>query len=615
MTGVMAPQAGRTDPRAMNTGTIDPRLPIRDLLAQMPHLSSTLAAHGLDTCCGGVHPLSQACAARGIPLADVIADLESAHRAAEAHSIVPPTMSIREIRSRYPATAPVFERYGLGDCGGPDGPDEPVAWFATVHRLPLEEFLQDLRAAAVRDAAAAPEPAAPPARLFSPHFILGSLFLTLTLGATTGMVNLLRIAAGGDVPISHRQIHGHAQVLGFAALFLMGIAYHALPRILGIGSRTPASSRTAFWLMFGGVILRNAGQPLGYYPIGRLLSLLSAGMELVAGALFVGFVFGLLGEMRAGKYDRKDPIVRFVAIGTVFFATALLVVGAQGVWLAGHPETALPPALTEPFYFLALYGFLLAWIYGFGNRVVSLFLGVGPARRRTPETAMALQVAAGPLYCAGWLPFVPMAIGLALRDAGLALAALSAVVYLFGNGFLWRTSKFPAMKAPGSPTFAIRAAFACLGLWAVLELAAVALSRATRIPAQNLWWADAGRHVFTIGFLTLLIVGMSLRILPVFSGKKLWSPALARVTYALLLAATAMRLLQYPAAFRPVFYEIGSYMGIPVVVALVLFTFNLFRTMRAGKATVPGAGKNVPPFVSNLPVHVMNSHQNGDRRP
>lgn len=588
----------------MGTGAIDPQLPVRELLSRMPHLSSALAARGLDTCCGGEHPLAQACAARGEPLDEVVADLESAHRAAEAHAIVPPTMSIREIRRRFPATAPVFERYGLGDCGGPEGPDEPVAWFATVHRLPLEEFLRDLREAAVRDTASAPPAPASSARPFSPHFILGSLFLTLTLGATTGMINLLRIAAGAEVPISHRQIHGHTQVLGFAALFLMGIAYHALPRILGIGSRTPASSRVAFWLMFGGVILRNVGQPLGFYPIGRIASLLSAAMELAAGVLFVTFVFSLLSEMRAGKYDAKDPIVRFVAIGTFFFAAALLFVGVQGVWLAGHPETALPVPLNEAFYFTALYGFLLAWIYGFANRVVSLFLGLGPARRGTPEAAMVLQVVAVPLYCSGWAPFLSTAAGLALRDAGLALAALSALAYLGGNGFLWRRAKLPAMRAPGSPTFAIRSAFACLGLWAILELAAVALSRTTSIPAQNLWWADAGRHVFTIGFLTLLIVGMSFRILPVFSGKTLWSPRLARVTYALLLGGVAMRLLQYPAAFRPVFYEIGSFMGIPVVVALVLFTFNLFRTMRGGKAPRPGPRKRAT-FTSTLPVRTI----------
>ena len=54
-------------------------------------------------------------------------------------------------------------------------------------------------------------------------------------------------------------------------------------------------------------------------------------------------------------------------------------------------ETAAPVSLTEPFYFAALYGFLLAWIYGFGNRVVSMFLGVGAAAR-TPPSVSTLPV-------------------------------------------------------------------------------------------------------------------------------------------------------------------------------------------------------------------------------
>jgi uncharacterized protein involved in response to NO len=474
-----------------------------------------------------------------------------------------------------------------------------------VHRLPLEDFLRDVREAAIADAAAA-LPAAPRAAAapFSPHFILGSLFLTLTLGATTGMINLLRIAAGGDVPISHRQIHGHAQVLGFAALFLMGIAFHALPRILGIGAFSSASARPAFWMMFAGVILRNIGQPLGFYAIGRLLSLVSAGLEAASVLLFSRFVFALLARVRAGKYDPSDPILRFVRWGTIFFVAAIAFVAAQGVWLSGHLETAAPVSLTEPFYFAALYGFLLAWIYGFGNRVVSMFLGVGPAARGTPEATLALQIGALPLFLASYIPGIGLRPALLLRDSGLALAALSALVYLAGNGFLWRRATLPVMRAPGAPTAAIRCAFGCLGLWALLELAAVVLSRATAIPAQNLWWSDAARHLFTIGFLTLLVVGMSLRILPVFSGKPLWSPRLAYATYALLLAGAGMRLLQYPAAFHPVFYRIGSWMGVPVVAALLLFTFNLVRTMKPGRSRTPkrGAATPVPAFVSTLPV-------------
>ncbi len=587
------------------TSRFDPATPVRDILARYPQLSSALAAHGLDSCCGGEHPLGDACRAKGVPLEAVLRDLEDAWQAVEAHSIVPPTMSIREMTRRFPATRPVLERYGLGDCGGSDGPEEPLAWFATVHRLPLEDFLRDVRSAAVTDVAAAPpDTFAKPVTLFSPHFVAGSLFLTLTLGATTGMVNLLRIAAGGEVPIDHRQVHGHTQVLGFAALFLMGIAYHALPRILGVGAFASRTSiRASFWLMFFGVILRNAGQLFGLYPFGRVLSLLSGGMELASGVIFVRFVFSLMARVREGKYDRKDPLLRFVRAGTVCFAAAIALAAGQGLWLAGNVDTVLPAWLNESFYFVALYGFLLGWIYGFGHRLVSLFLGVGAAKPWAAPLTLAAQATGVLLYAASWVPGVPDPAAFALRDAGLGLAAVSALVFLAGNGFLWRRSDLPMLRTPGNPTFALRAAFASLGLWAVLEVAAVLLSRLTRLPAQNLWWADAARHVFTIGFLTLLIVGMSFRILPVFSGKTLWSPRLAHATYALLLLGAAMRLLQYPAAFLPVFYEIGSYMGIPVVLALVLFVFNLVRTMRGRPTPAPLQARPAPPrFASTLPV-------------
>ncbi|MGH9367281.1 MAG: DUF542 domain-containing protein, partial [Thermoanaerobaculia bacterium] len=466
----------------MDERTFDPALPVKDLISRHAVAKSVLASYGLDTCCGGEHPLEQACAARGVPLSSVLEDLESAHRIAESYSLVPPTMSIRELRRRFPATIPVLERYGLRDCGGEEGPDEPLAWFATVHRIPLEDFLREVREAAARDVSSAPPAAtASASRPFAPHFILGSLFLTLTLGAATGMVNLLRIAAGGDVPISHRQIHGHTQVLGFAALFLMGIAFHALPRILGIGSERSRAALPAFWLMFVGVVLRNVGQPFNVDAAGRLLSLLSAAMEGAAGFLFARFVFGALARARAGKYGPADPMLRFVRAGTWYFLAATGINAAQGIWLAGHLETALPLSLTEPFYFAALYGFLLAWIYGFGNRVVSLFLGVGPAKKGSPEVALGLQAGGVALALLSWAPALSLSAALWMRDAGVVLAALSGLVFLAGHGFLWRRSMLPAMRAPGSPTFAIRAAFGCLGLWALLVLSAVVLSGATAL--------------------------------------------------------------------------------------------------------------------------------------
>ena len=596
--------------------TIDPNVPVKDLLERMPEIRPVLSAFEIDTCCGGQHPLAEACRARGVPLEDVLTEIGHAMPSAPPSprregpvpgaDLVVPAMSIREIVRRFPSTARVLEQHGLGDCGGAEGPDEPLGWFATVHRVPLDPLLAAVRAAAARDAGTRPAASVPkaPARPFSPEFIVGSLVLTLTLGATTGMINLLRIAAGGDVPFSHRQMHAHTQILGFAALFLMGIAFHALPRISGVGGGPPRYAKATFWLMAGGVVLRNLGQPFNLAPAGRIASLVSGVAELAAGILFAAFFADLARRAPAGKYGRKDPFLALLGFGTAFFLAALAIDAVQSVWLAGHLETALPASLVEPFYFVALYGFLLAWVFGFAHRVVALFLGLeapGPAPARA---ALALQTAGIAAFLAAWIPGLSSGAAATLRDAGMAGVALAAIVFVLGAKLLGRP-KLPSLAPPGNPLFAIRAAFVCLMLWAVLELGAIVVARTTVIPAQNLWWADAARHTFTIGFVTLIIVGMSFRILPVFSGKTLWSPPMAYATYALILAGVAMRLLQYPAAFHATLYEAGAWMGVAVVTALILFTVNLVKTMRAKPSagtTRSSAAEPPARFVSSLPV-------------
>jgi hypothetical protein len=233
---------------------------------------------------------------------------------------------------------------------------------------------------------------------------------------------------------------------------------------------------------------------------------------------------------------------------------------------------------------------------------VALFLGL-PAPGAGPARAAIVLQAGGVLaFLAAWIPGLSSSGAAWLRDAGMSAAAISAIVFVLGARLLSRPSQ-PSLAPRGNPLFAIRAAFGCLMLWAVLEIAAVVVARTTVIPAQNLWWADAARHVFTIGFVTMIIVGMSLRILPVFSGKTLWSARLAYATYALILGGVAMRLLQYPAAFHAKLYEAGSWMGVLVVAGLVLFTVNLVKTMRS--SVVPSAGAPVvarAAFVSRLPV-------------
>jgi hypothetical protein len=424
---------------------------------------------------------------------------------------------------------------------------------------------------------------------FSPAFLVASLVLTLTLGAGSGLFYLWRMGMGAEVPLSHRQIHGHTQALGFAALFVIGIAYHVLPRMLGASPASAREKSAVLWLMVSGVVLRNLAQPFAFWAIGGGLSLLSGLLEAAAGTLFtVGLAGAVFGARHAAtRFEKneprwpgaKDPLALFLPIGALCLLAGLGLSVMQGAWLAAHRDATLPAALTEPFYHAALTGFTLAFVFGFAGRFMPVFLGIGLPREGTfPITAALLVLGIG-AGCVSWIPSLGER-ALLVRDVGTVLVAVAASVYVLGCGLVFRRRKLPIPPAAGWAIPAIRMAFASLLLWALLGIATVALARATPFPARNPWWTDAGRHLFTIGFLTMLIVGMALRVLPIFGGKPLASPRMAKVTVALLALGTAMRLLEYPAALRPSLYALGSYMGIPVVIALVLFMLNLRRTAK-----------------------------------
>lgn len=430
-------------------------------------------------------------------------------------------------------------------------------------RLPIRDLLGR------RPAAPHPVPPAP----FSPRFLVASLVVTLTLGAGSGMLYLWRIGAGADVPLSHRQIHGHSQVLGFVALFLFGIAFHALPRMFGARPASDRLQRVVLWSMLGGVLARNIGQPFAGYGFGRALSLLSGPLEATSGTLFALFVlFALSTAKDAG------PIVPFLRLGTISLLAALALSVVQGSWIAGHLDATLPGSLTEPFYVLSLFGFVLSWVFGFASRMVPAFLGTGPAHVPLLRACL-LALASGVALESGSFALSGDTAALA-RDAGRLLAAAAVLLFIASLGVLWRSRKVGAPRVAGAPDAALRAAFAFLALWAALRVASVLLGRFTSWPASNPWWTDAARHVFTVGFLMLLMIAIGFRVVPVFSGRTLWSPRLARVTWILVAVGAAMRLLQYPAAFQPDLYRIGSLMGVPVVSALVLFAVNLRKTMK-----------------------------------
>jgi hypothetical protein len=224
----------------------------------------------------------------------------------------------------------------------------------------------------------------PPARVFLPFFV-GSLLLTLTWGATLGMINLARLTAGwglGVLPRPSGWAHGYVQVFGFMALFIMGVGYRVLPRFVGTTLQNARLVLWSFWLQLGGVVAIACGffhdgaatQPLW---IAGSTSLLAAS---------VMFCTVVLQTLRVG-----------VAAREAFRAW----IAAGAVWLVISSALALTAASTgdvlwhRVLWTAALSGFITSWIFGVGRRILPIFLGCRTRWANLEARVFILYVGAG----------------------------------------------------------------------------------------------------------------------------------------------------------------------------------------------------------------------------
>jgi len=489
-------------------------------------------------------------------------------------------LTVREILAAWPVTAAVFDTHGLLGCGGPEGPDEPLELFARAHHVDVAVLLAELQAAALVPAAAAPErspgpSAAPAAAARYRRFIAASLAFALTFGAALGALLLANNTLpysflGGISAPAARTAHAHAQVFGFAALFIMGVAYHAIPRMKSAPLAAPRLAAASFWLQAGGVLSIAIGA-FAATPIGAAARLLGAA-ALLAAALAFGWVIDRTLASGAPAPERFEPWVRA--------GCAWLVVAAALTLAAAAGASALQPAVWEA----ALYGFAASWIVGFSFRILPAFMGIAPSARGRGRVCAAYHAAVaawvGVAVVQAWWVVLPLR-----AVAGVAMAAAGALV-------VWRLHIFAAREAPpgavdrGFEKF-VAAAYAWLlvGLLCGPAWSAAAVVVGVPMPALVL---DFGRHAVTLGFLTQMIIGIATRIIPVFSGKNLWSPRWREATFYVLNAAVLVRGLQ-------VVVELGgpeaawpwiALSGVLGLAAFAGFALNLAMTL-AGRGTAP----------------------------
>lgn len=464
------------------------------------------------------------------------------------YSPIHPGSSVRDILTRYPSAEAIFERHGLLGCGGPNGPREPVAFFARVHRVDPEVLLAELNAHVAGLARQEPAPAPAPERRHPrpiyPLFLVTSLVVAILAGFTTGVIALASGALNWPIPgldwLVLVQTHGRLQLYGWAGLFVFGVAFHIVPRFVASPLAHPRIVALTYVLALAGLILSSL-QVLGTAAVPVRIAFLVGLLALLGAA--VGYTVVIGATVRAAPQRPELPI-RFMESGALWLVvgTAVLI-AAAATSVAGVP---IPPPREEPALSAVLLGFLLVTALGVSLRTLPVFAGLATTRQAAMPVVLGLvhgsiaAIVTGTAL-AGFTSLTPVGRTLAALGAAGLLAAV--VLYLWALR-LFEPSALPVAEMGTGHGWAraIRLAYVFLVIGLVILTAGTAHAAlaGTAIP----WGVmGAARHALALGFVTLLIVGMASRVIPVFAGKPLWRAWMVDLATALLGLGTFLRVV------------------------------------------------------------------------
>ena len=493
-----------------------------------------------------------------------------------------------DVVSRYPSTRAVFDRYGLQGCGGPLGPFEQVGWFARLHGVAIDKLLVELNEAASGSAPVAAE--------FSPSigdtiyrpFFLAGIATVLTLGCVWGAINLFTIGVKESFnAISYSWVlaHGHAMVFGFVGFFIMGFAYQAIPRFKHTALRRPRLAFSTLPLMIAGIILQTVAHLSS--PPSLSLEIFASVIQMLAVVIFAEVMVKTIHEARKPEmYDR----FLYAALAWFLIAAIANPVIFKLFELAGTREQLLFNLATFniPYRDVQLLGLAVVMILGISLRFLPHAYGF---REPSRWWASFLFWGVNASIVGGVLFFIA---GMTSRSPWLLtlqwLAAVVLLVIAVATPFQYRLfAPVPASESDRGLKF-IRAAH----IWFIVATAMLVFTpiynfgiymplTGSHSPFSHAFFG-AYRHALTVGFIMMMIVGVSSKVVPTLSGIDVKRTNSLWPTFVLLNLGNMTRVsFQIATDFSPAAYPVMGISGFIEVVGLTLWGYELFSNIRVGK--------------------------------
>lgn len=453
-------------------------------------------------------------------------------------------------------------------CDGDQGPAQTLSVFAVTHDVAHQGLIHQAQQA-IRDPLARRRAAARLSRLARPRladtiyrpFFLGGLFVILTVGAAWGVLLLWKIGQGGSftgVSVHEVNAHGHAQIMGWVGLFIMGFAYQTFPRIWHVDLPVPRLAMVSCPAMLIGIFCRSTAMMFSesaWAAPGHHIGVL---VEMAAVAIFIAVLLAAFIRSR----QSVQPYVAFVFAALAFFFIQTIYGGWHMAQLMAAPdrEALLAQIATyqAPLRDMQIHGLAMMMIFGMGIRLFPAIFGLPEVSNRRAWTAFGLLLGA---------VILEMSLFLTFRLTGSHTAAgamlLPWLLLPIGAGLivlpwkLWR----PPPSADPSAKF-LRIAFGWLFISLAMLLFLPVYQIISGIAFSHAYYG-AIRHAITVGFISMMIVGMAAKVVPTSRGVGRDKPPSLWVPFILINLGCLLRVgFQIGTDWHPAFFKLVGISGI-----------------------------------------------------
>lgn len=305
------------------------------------------------------------------------------------------------------------------------------------------------------------------------HLSIIYLALTTALLAGFGYAAVLAVLLSYGLPngswwVPMIQAHGHAQLMGWTGLFIIGVSLYFVPRLTGKPLRFPSWGKWIGLLIGGGILLRSIIQPLlEVVATGLARAFLRWGMGLAGVAELVGvglYLVLLVATMRGSLQGRPRPAFGEVKLFLMTMFAGWLLYSLLTTWLtvaaACQGNSLLDMAWNRYAADLYLGLVLLPVTMAFSVRTFPLYLRLPPPRWPVQKVGLlyllGFAVEQGTVLLRLTDVLVDISWGIRLETVGQGIKGLALLWFVWELDVLLRRKSPWTVERIGTPSEAVR---------------------------------------------------------------------------------------------------------------------------------------------------------------